>query len=78
MLSVQHNSVRAGRGDVSPRELFGRTSFWSATAGFRMYLGGGPMRMGAYGVLDPMTTMHQGVTHAGMRDGSTPAGHTGH
>ena len=54
-VEVQHYNAANHRGDVSVRELFGTTRFFSATAGFRLFLGGGPMRMGAYGVLDDMT-----------------------
>jgi hypothetical protein len=53
-VELQYNRVSAERGGVDPVALFGRDRFWSATAGFRLYLGGGSMRMGSYGVLDPM------------------------
>jgi hypothetical protein len=53
-IEIQHNRVWGARGGVSPGALFGRDGFWSATAGFRLYFGGGGMRMGSYGVLDPM------------------------
>jgi hypothetical protein len=52
----QQNRVRAERGDIDPRDLFGSRDFWGLSAGARIYLGGGPMRMGSYGALDPMTT----------------------
>jgi hypothetical protein len=55
----QFNKVSADSGPVVPSVLYGRTSFWSLSAGFRVFLGGDPMRMGAYGVLDPMTMMHR-------------------
>ena len=45
-LEVQHNSVDDGR------------RFWSISAGMRIFIGGESMRMGTYGVLDPMTAMH--------------------
>ena len=54
-VEVQHNKVTRARGDVDPGALFGQTGFWSLSAGFRLFFGGGPMRMGIYGVLDPMT-----------------------
>jgi hypothetical protein len=38
-------------------KLFGTTRFFSLTAGARLYFGGGPMRMGSYGVLDAMSEM---------------------
>jgi hypothetical protein len=56
---VQHHSVWAERGGIRPGELFGARQFWSVSAGARVYLGGGPMRMGTYGVLDPMTAMRR-------------------
>jgi hypothetical protein len=63
-VEAQHNRVWEERGNANPRELFGRASFWSLSAGVRVFLGGGPMRMGAYGVLDPMS--------AAMRPGQAP------
>jgi hypothetical protein len=54
--------VREGRGSVDPRLLFGSGGFWSVTVGARIYLWGDVMRMGAYGVLDPMTAMNREVT----------------
>lgn len=39
--------------NVDPSQLFGRSSLWSLTFGARLFLGG-PMRMGSYGILDPM------------------------
>jgi hypothetical protein len=56
-LELQFNNVVNERGDVAARELFGTTNFFSLTAGVRLYFGGGPMRMGSYGVLDAMTDM---------------------
>ncbi len=63
-LEVQYHRVRAERGDV-PRSGFPGTdsSFWVLSLGARLFLGGGPMRMGSYGILDPMTMM--GRTMAG-------------
>jgi hypothetical protein len=74
-VELQRNRVRAERGDIDPRALFGSRDFWGLSAGARIYLGGGPMRMGSYGALDPMT--------AAMRPRATePApshhGHDGH
>jgi hypothetical protein len=60
-VEAQHNRVRPERGGVDPQALFGTRSFWSLSAGFRIFLGGGPMRMGSYGVRDDMTTMHRGM-----------------
>ena len=55
-LEVQFHRVASDEGP-SPREIFGSTSFWALTLGARVILGGDPMRMGTYGVLDPMTEM---------------------
>ncbi|HEU4630796.1 MAG TPA: hypothetical protein VFS08_13675 [Gemmatimonadaceae bacterium] len=54
---LQHFRVRAERGGIEPAALYGRESFWSLSAGARIFFGGGPMRMGAYGALDPMAGM---------------------
>jgi hypothetical protein len=53
-IELQQHHVRAERGGVDPRALFGSRDFWSVSAGARIFFGGGPMRMGSYGVLDPM------------------------
>ena len=58
-VEVQHNRVSAERGGIDPQDLFGARSFWGLSAGFRVFLGGYPMRMGSYGVLDAMTAMHR-------------------
>jgi hypothetical protein len=58
---VQHNHVSPARGGVDPRLLFGSDGFWTVSAGFRLFFGGGPMRMGSYGVLDDMTLMHHPI-----------------
>ncbi|MBB4639328.1 hypothetical protein [Longimicrobium terrae] len=58
-VEVQHFRASAERGGVEPRALFGASTFWSVSAGFRVFLGSaGPMRMGSYGVLDDMTSSH--------------------
>jgi hypothetical protein len=54
-VEIQHNNAARSRGDVSATGLFGTTRFFSLTAGVRIFLGGGPMRMGSYGVLDAVT-----------------------
>jgi len=46
-------------GGFDPTTLYGRSSFFTLSAGFRVFLGGDQMRMGAYGVLDAMTLMHR-------------------
>jgi hypothetical protein len=51
---------------LDPGQLFGASSFWGLRAGFRIFLGSdGPMRMGSYGVLDPMTVMMRDAPHEG-------------
>jgi hypothetical protein len=56
-VEVQHHQVRGDQGGVSATELFGGTSFWALSLGARVFFGGGPMRMGSYGVLDAITHM---------------------
>ena len=56
-VEVQHHQVRGDQGGVVATDLFGTTSFWAISVGARVFLGGNPMRMGNYGVLDPMTAM---------------------
>ncbi|MEX2282061.1 MAG: hypothetical protein WEE89_06225 [Gemmatimonadota bacterium] len=58
-IEAQWNRVSEERGGIDPESLFGRSSFLSLSAGLRLFLGGEPMRMGAYGVLDAMTQMHR-------------------
>jgi hypothetical protein len=71
-VELQQNRVRGERGNIDPRNLYGSRDFWGLSAGARIYLGGGPMRMGSYGALDPMT--------AGMRPRASakPAQHDNH
>ena len=57
-VEVQYHSVRVERGNVPRGEFPGTdSSFWVLSLGARLFLGGGPMRMGSYGILDPMTMM---------------------
>jgi len=72
-VEASHNRVRGERGRIDPDELFGTDSFWSISAGFRIFLGGGPMRMGSYGILDAMTVMHRAPGAE-----ATGGGHLGH
>ncbi len=58
-VETQYQHVAAERGSADPETLFGRKSFWMFSAGARVFLGGDPMRMGTYGLLDPMTLMHR-------------------
>lgn len=52
---VQASRVRAGQGGIQPARLFGASRVTSLTLGARLFFGGGPMRMGSYGLLDPMS-----------------------
>ena len=56
------------RGAASADALYGATRAYGLTFGARIFLGGPPMRMGAYGVLDPMTRMARTPAMAGMHD----------
>lgn len=64
-VEVNHHRIRPERGPVAvaPETLFAGNSFWSVSAGFRVFLGGGPMRMGTYGALDPMTASMRDALH---------------
>lgn len=75
-VELSHHRIREERGEVVPRDLFGAGSAWSLSAGLRIFLGGDPMRMGAYGVLDPMTRMERGAARAGGH-GHGEHSHTG-
>lgn len=44
-------------GGLSAREILGDDRFAAVSLGARIFLGGDPMRMGMYGVRDPMTLM---------------------
>jgi hypothetical protein len=68
-IEVQHSRVKAERGEIDVEPMFGGRTLWSVSAGFRLFFGGGPMRMGTYGVLDDMTLMHHPMDSA--------AGHAG-
>lgn len=78
-VELQQHEVRGLRGGVTPESLFGGRGFWSLSTGARIFFGGGPMRMGSYGVLDPMVAAMRPRTPAGP---SAPAaahdGHAGH
>ena len=57
-LEVEYHRVCAERGNLPRGELPGTdSSFWVLSPGASLFLGGGPMRMGNYGILDPMTMM---------------------
>ena len=55
-VEVQYHRLASEGAGVDPMTLFGRRGLWAVSAGFRIYLGGGAMRMGSYGALDPMGT----------------------
>ncbi len=76
-VEIGYNQVRLERGpeSLNPEALFGGSSFWSFTAGARIFLGGGPMRMGTYGVLDPMTASMRGASHDEHDDHDAHEGH---
>lgn len=73
-VEVQHHRVREERGGIDPTLLYGTDAFWSLSLGARIFLGGDPMRMGAYGVLDPMTRMHR-MHGMDRMDGMARQGH---
>jgi hypothetical protein len=60
-VEVQHHQVRGDQGGVVATDLFGTTNFWAISVGARVFLGGNPMRMGNYGVVDPMTAMSRAM-----------------
>lgn len=67
-VEVQHHQVRGDAGTVTATGLYGGTRFWALSAGARIFLGGEPMRMGSYGILDSMTEME-------MVPGAAAGGH---
>ena len=60
-IEVQNHQVRGDRGGIAATDLYGTTSLWALSFGARIFLVGGPMRMGSYGVLDPMSGMGGGM-----------------
>jgi hypothetical protein len=77
-VNAQFHRATLERGAVAlaPEALFGADTFWSFSVGARVLLGGDPMRMGTYGVLDPMTAMNRSMPAGSMRMDGT--GHDGH
>lgn len=65
-VEIQHHRVRPDRGGIDPEVLLGSDSFWAVSLGVRVFIGGGPMRMGAYGALDPMSDMSRQMAMPGM------------
>ncbi|HET7274728.1 MAG TPA: hypothetical protein VFI91_06085 [Longimicrobiaceae bacterium] len=53
-VEAQHFRVSEERGGIDPQQLYGSDSFWGLSAGFRVFIGGDPMRMGNYGIFDAM------------------------
>jgi hypothetical protein len=77
-VNAQFHRAASERGPatLTPDLLFGADTFWSVSLGARVFLGGDPMRMGAYGVLDPMTAMNRALPAGPMRmDGTGRDGH---
>lgn len=62
-VEVQHHAVRSDRSAIDPHLLYGNSRVWSITTGVRVFLGGGAMRMGSYGQLDPMTAANHKGAH---------------
>jgi len=60
-VDTQFHAVSRERGPATlePAALFDADSFWSMSLGARIFLGGDPMRMGSYGILDAMTSMNR-------------------
>lgn len=56
-VEAQFFSVAGERGGVSAQEVLGDTRPAALTLGARVFLGGDPMRMGSYGLFDPITRM---------------------
>jgi hypothetical protein len=61
-VELQYHRAGSERGSFDPAVEFGTDSFWVVSAGARIFLGGGPMRMGSYGVLDAMTQMNRAMS----------------
>jgi hypothetical protein len=61
--------VAEERGGIDARALFGERTFSSLSIGARILFGGEPMRMGSYGVLDPMVRMLQPAAAGGAPEG---------
>jgi len=59
LAEVAHATVSMLDGLFNPQDLYGRSTFWSVTAGLRLRLPGGEHRMGRYGVLDSRPADHQ-------------------
>ena len=56
-VEFQYHRVRSERGGIEPHILLGSSAFSTVSVGMRIFFKGDPMRMGSYGVLDPITAM---------------------
>ena len=56
-VEFQYHRARSERGGIEPHTLLGTSAFSTVSVGMRIFFKGGPMRMGSYGVLDPITAM---------------------
>jgi hypothetical protein len=68
-------SLDEGSDALEPAALFGTDTFWNVSLGLRVFFGGDPMRMGAYGVLDPMPSVNRSMAPMPMeqqRDAGRP------
>jgi hypothetical protein len=72
-IEAQYNRVTTQRG-AAPTVLLEPGRFWTVSAGFRLFFGGGPMRMGSYGALDDMTLMHHPIGGMDSMPGMTASG----
>jgi len=65
-VEVQRFGV-SDRGDgISARSVLETKRGWGLSFGVRLFLGGDQMRMGSYGVLDPMARMYRSAEMSGM------------
>jgi hypothetical protein len=68
-VEAQYHFVSEERGGIDPEVLFGRDSFAALSLGVRLFIGGDPMRMGSYGILDPMSASMRTPAPMSMRMG---------
>ena len=61
-VEVQRFVVSRERGAIVPGYVYGTGRGWGLVAGMRVFFGGEPLRMGRYGVLDPMASMARGAS----------------
>lgn len=53
-VELEYDAIRRERGPIGPHALYGRSNLVNVSFGMRLYFGGASMRMGSYGLLDPM------------------------